>query len=386
MKFIDLFRRRKDSSAIFDLDLMEDQANSAYLKTIALQVVINFVARSISQSNFRVYDGDELQDDSPIAYKLNVRPNPNQSASNFWRSLIYKLLKNNEVLVIQSDSGDLFCADQWNADDMVLYPTRFSRVTVTNDRGNTYVFDRIFSMDEVWYLNYSNEKLTRYINALGNDIADLYTRTLEAQKRNGQIRGIIDVGVSSSFKDKRTQALQTYIDKIYKSFKTSSVAVIPQTDGFKYEELSGKQGIQKQSVSDLKALQNQVIDSVANLIGVPPALIYGQNERLDSNIESYLKFCLNPLIKMLQDELNAKIFEPEAYQRGKHIQIVGLNKRDIYESAQSIDKLISGGVLNPNTVLHDFGYKPRVGGDEYLITKNYTTLKGGEIQDDEDNN
>ncbi len=222
-------------------------------------------------------------------------------------------------------------------------------------------------------------KLTKYINELGSELGNLYERMLEVQMRNGQIRGTVSMAATTGTDDNRMANLQAFISKVYESFKTNSVAIVPQTAGFDYSELTNTEGVQKQTTNDLKSTQDQMIDTVAALIGVPPALIHGQNEKLDSNIRSYLDFALNPLIKMIQDELNAKLFTPNEFSNGQRVEIVGLNKKDIYSAAESIDKLISAGVANPNEVRKDFGMEPRSGGDDYVLTKNY--LKGGDMDE-----
>lgn len=69
--FFDLFTRRKDSSFIYDLDLFQDIKNRAYLKRMAIDTVINYVGRAVSQSEFRVMNkGLPVKD--AMYYKLNV--------------------------------------------------------------------------------------------------------------------------------------------------------------------------------------------------------------------------------------------------------------------------------------------------------------------------
>jgi hypothetical protein len=69
--FFDLFIRRKDSSFIYDLDLFQDIKNRAYLKRMAIDTVINYVGRAVSQSEFRVMNkGLPVKD--TMYYKLNV--------------------------------------------------------------------------------------------------------------------------------------------------------------------------------------------------------------------------------------------------------------------------------------------------------------------------
>ena len=375
--FLDLFKKRQDSSAIFDVDFVDENLSNTFLKEIALNIVLDFVARSVAQSDFRIYRKGKIVRDE-ASYLLNVRPNPNESATQFWRKLVRRLLKEGEVLVVQSDTKDLFIADSFVANEVVLFPRTFSGVTV-----DSYTFTRSFSMDDVWYFKYSNKKLRTYVNDLSNELNNLFNRIAETAKRNNQLRAIVDVDatLAGSDEDENRTRLQGFIDKAYKAINTNSVAIIPQTKGFTYEEKSSSEGVGKESVDQLKILQDQLIDTVANLVGVPPALIHGQNEKLDSNIKSYLDFCINPLLKEIQDELNAKLFLKEDYLKGDNVKIIGLNKKNIFDVATSIDKVVSSSVVNPNEVRNELGYEPREDGDKYVITKNYDKeqdLKGGD--------
>lgn len=377
--FFDLFTKRHDSSAIFDLDLWTGDVEKVYLKEIALNTVVNFVARTIAQSDFRIYDKKGLVTDH-TSYLLNVKPNPNQSASIFWQKLIYQLLTENEALVVSPDNKNLFVADSFTLkSDIALYKKTFNNIKI-----GTLTVDKTFDMDKVWYLKYSNKELKTYIANLNESIGSLYSRMVETAKRNNQIRALvnIDMTIAGTDEDMRTK-MQNFIDKTYKAVKEKSVALIPQTKGFEYKEVSNSEGVGKENISDLKGLQNQLIDNIAGIIGVPPALIYGQNEKLDSNIKSFLDFCIKPIIKMIQDELNAKLFSEKEYKDGKHVNVIGLNKRDMFEVADKVDKLISSSVLTKNEVRHEIGYESVKGGDAFILTKNYQNdLKGGDNNDD----
>ena len=66
------------------------------------------VARTISQSEFRVMTGNKREKDD-LHYKLNVQPNKNQNAVDFWQKFIYKLIIDNEVLVVKMMTGTFCC-------------------------------------------------------------------------------------------------------------------------------------------------------------------------------------------------------------------------------------------------------------------------------------
>ena len=58
-------------------------AAATYFKAIALATAISYKANALAMCLFRVYDnGNEVTDD--LWYRLNVEPNENQNAAQFW--------------------------------------------------------------------------------------------------------------------------------------------------------------------------------------------------------------------------------------------------------------------------------------------------------------
>lgn len=91
------------------------------MKRTTLQTCIEFIARTLSQTNFKVtQDHKAIKDDT--FYKLNVRPNTDMSAADFWQRVIYKLIYNNEVLIVVNDTKDLLIADSFERVEYALYP------------------------------------------------------------------------------------------------------------------------------------------------------------------------------------------------------------------------------------------------------------------------
>ncbi|BAP85521.1 phage portal protein, HK97 family [Paucilactobacillus hokkaidonensis JCM 18461] len=374
--FMELFQKRQDASYMFDVDYLDDVGDKIYAKRMAVDKVINFIARAVSTTEFKFYNGtNDLK--SPWDYKLNVRPNTDLSAANFWQEVVYKLIKDNEVLVIKNDTDDLLIADSFVRHESANFPDIFDGVTV-----KTYQFKRSFNMDEVWYMTYNNENLERYVSGLWGDYGRLLGRLIEINLRNNQIRGTVKANIAQGTQEQKQALLQKYVDKIFSSFKKNSVAIVPVTDGFEYNEVSGTAGEKNQSVDEISKLLAGFTDEVANILGVPPALVHGQNAEVDQNSKSFIQYCLKPLLNKIDDELNAKLFTQVEYESGKHVETVGLDRPSMFDVAEPIDKLISAGVANPNVILHELGLPKRPNGDEYVITKNYTTQsKGGDLDD-----
>ena len=80
-----VLRRNSELEWMFDLDLTHETSHRAYLKRMALETCINFIARTVSQSDFRVMKNGKRQMDD-WHYLLNVRPNTINRLRNFGRT------------------------------------------------------------------------------------------------------------------------------------------------------------------------------------------------------------------------------------------------------------------------------------------------------------
>lgn len=380
--FTDILSKNKETSWMYDLELFQDTSERAYLKRMALQTCIEFLARTISQSEFRITDKDGKSIKDKTYYKLNVRPNTDLSSTDFWQKVIYKLIYDNEVLIVVTDTKDLVVVDSYNRKKFALYPDIFEHVTV-----DEYEFERSFKMDEVIYLNYNNEKLNIFTEGLFKDYGEIFGRMISAQMRNYQIRGIVNVDSNAGKNKEETKKMQEYVNKVMKAFTNNSVAVTPLTKGFDFQDVSSASKSNNAPFDDITKLQKSLVDTVAKAIGIPPVLIHGDLAELDNALDSYYKFCIKPLIKKIEDELNAKLFKEKEILEGKSIKVVGVNKKDPLERADAIDKLVSSSTFTPNQVLIMLGEEPSDDPqmNKYFVTKNYTTsnhqddtLKGGE--------
>lgn len=384
MSLFDIFKQsiknEEPSDWIPDFVFGDDESARSYLKIMAKNTVLDFVARTMStlEVKFKNKDGT-----AEWEYILNVRPNTDMSAATFWEKFFYRLLDDNEVLVIFTEDNQLLIADDFTRTEYAVYDDVFTEVTVKN-----HVFKKSFKMSDVIYIEYNNDKLERFTKGLFDDYSELFGRILEIAMRNNQIRGSVAIDSTGSINEEkgkdgktRAQRLQEYIDKVYNAFKTKSVAIVAKIKGFEYEEYTNKQGVSNQSLDELNKMKSSLIDDVANAIGVPTALIYGEKAELDSNIKAFRKLCTSPLVKKLQDELIAKIITRQEYAKGERIKVTKVLPISILENATQIDKIVSSGTFLRDEVREETDYDPLPNGEgqKLIMTKNYEeTLEGGE--------
>lgn len=374
MSFLDsVFKRNSELEWMFDLDLVQETSHRAYLKKMALETCINFIGRAISQSDFRILKNGKRQYDD-WHYLLNVRPNTDQSAADFWQDFIYKLILDNEVLVVLTDDNDLLIADSFYRQEYAVYPDVFSEVTVKE-----YTFKRTFQMNEVIHMTYNNEKLTCFMDGMFSDYANLFSRMIETMMLSNQIRGTVNLESTQSLDEKNKSKLQNFIDELYSSFRKNVIALVPKLKGFDYNEVANGSNNGK-SIDELTKLKRDLVNDVANILGIPISLVHGEMAEYETAIKAFLKFCVNPLSKKIQDELNAKLMDKKAYLNGTKIEVKGIVEKSVLENSEAVDKLVASGAFTRNEVRELFGQE-RVDNpvlDEFLVTKNYTSAEGGE--------
>lgn len=368
-----VLRKNNELEWLFDLDLTYDSTHRAYLKKMALETCINFIGRTISQSDFRIVEGNKRQIND-WHYLLNVRPNTDQSAADFWQDFVYKLIFENEVLVILTDNNDLLIADSFDREELAVYPDTFKNVTVKD-----FTFKRPFKMDEVIHITYNNEKLIKYMDGMFNDYANLFSRMVETMMFSNQIRGTVNIDSNQTLDEANKAKLQTFIDGLYSSFRKNIVALVPKLKGFDYNEVANGSNNGK-SIDELTKLKRDLVNDVANILGIPISLVHGEMGDYETAIKAYIKFCIGPLVKKIQDELNTKLLDKEEFLNGKRIEVRGITEKSVIENSEAVDKLVASGAFTRNEVRELFGHE-RVDNpalDEFLVTKNYTSAEGGE--------
>lgn len=372
--FLDaIFQRNSELGFMFDVEMFQDVSTRIHMKRLAIETCISFLGRTISQSEFRIKNGDRYEKND-LYYRLNVRPNKNMTASTFWQTVIRKLIYDNECLIIQADDEDLLIADSFEHNSYAVMEDTFSKVVIKD-----YEFKRSFRQGEVLHLRYSNENLTPLIDGLFTDYGDLFGRVLNSQKRKNQIRGTVDMDMLAAKTEKQQAKLQEFIDNMYKAIGEKDVAIIPQQPGFKYSETTGSSN-SGQSVDEINKVTNGFLDQVAMVIGIPISLLHGDMADVEKNTKNYMLFTVSPLLKKIADEANVKFFTAKEYLAGKKVNIKSMSYHSLFDLATSIDKLISSSAFTGNEIRLEVGYEPSEDPnlDKHYITKNYTEMQTGE--------
>lgn len=330
-------------------------ASEIFYKELAIQACVNLIANTVARSEFRTYEkGQEIKKDN--YYLFNVEPNPNKSASKFWRDVVHHLVYDNECLVIQQD-GHFYVADTF-----VVKRFAFKEYLYTDIIIDEYKLKNVYNESQVFHFELHSEKIKSLIEGLYKQYAELIAASQSHYKRNNARRGKLVVPTNYPQTEKAQKDLQELLSHRFKRFfEAEGGAVLPLTNGMDYEELSSNIGV-KGGIEgrDIRAFIDDVFDLVAIAFQVPPQLLKGNVADTDKAVNNLLTFCVNPLAELLADEINRKMYGKKNFIESTYVKLDTSNIRavDIKDIAGALDVLVRIGAYSVDDCLKYLGMEP----------------------------
>ncbi|CDR51774.1 phage portal protein [Staphylococcus schweitzeri] len=366
----DLFKSNRKTAEQLGLSIVS-ASKKTHIKRLAINSCIELIAKTVSQVEFKIKDNNKYTKDT-MYYKLNVKPNINESATQFWQKAIYKLLYDNELLIIQNDSEDLLVADSYHVTEYAHVPNIYSQVRIGD-----FEYTRTFNSNDVIHIKYNNENSESILNELYGDYGDLFARFIEFQMRKSQVRSIVKIDSKWGNDKERRAKVNKFIQDIYQNFKDKSFAIVPEQEGIQYKEQTLSQAAN--SVDDVDKVGKQFLNNCAIKFGIPVQLLTGDIAEVDQNMKRFIKMTIKPLLQLIVTELNAKLFDEKQYLNDSKIiaNTLPITFDSIFDMANQIDKLVASSVFVGNEIRRELGYEESKDAlmNEHLVTKNYQTLK-----------
>ena len=350
-------------------------ATEVYYKELAVQACANLIAKTMARAEFRTFlKGQEVWED--MYYLLNVEPNPNQSASDFWRDAVYRTVTRNEALIIMADNY-LYLADSWNVVSGTFVENLYTEIQIGDLREPLRRRE-----SEVLHLRMHNDKAAQVIEGLYNSYGKLIAAAQKRYRRNSSKRGFLELGTSYPQTEKAQADLKDLLENRFKTFfQHEDDAVLPLTGGAKWQELETTGPTARGSVEgrDIREFINDVFDFTAVAFQVPPQLLKGDVADTHEAMKNFLTFCINPLADMIGDEINRKMYGKRDFKRRSYVKVDTTHIRavDIKDVAGALDILFRIGAYTIDDCLKYLGMEPLGGeiGQQRFVTKNYQPIE-----------
>ena len=359
----------------------QERLSNLVAEELTIHAAINLIANSISKCEFKTLSkGKEQQGEE--YYVWNYEPNKNQNSSQFLQELVATLLYRNECLVVES-MGQLIIAESFTKEEYALKETVFSNVY---RKGLT--FDRTFRMSEVLYFRLNNKNIRQLLTNLCNGYNTLLDEAVDKYEKAGGEKGTLHIdALATGAKSGGKSFEEVYEDLMnnrFKRFFNSRSAVLPLFNGFTYTKQAAEQS--KKSTSEMKDITDvldEIVVTVARAFNIPSPLLKGDVSDVEKVTQNFLTFCVDPICKMLQTEINRKRYGKRQVRQGCYLKIdtTTIMHVDVFAIAEKIDKLISSGMYCIDELRKKLG-ETELGTEEsrkHWITKNYTDIaKGGD--------
>ncbi|WMJ82426.1 phage portal protein [Clostridium sp. MB40-C1] len=372
--FLNLFSNNKTVQLDGEYGSLEGEL---FYKQLAIESYIDLIANTISRAESLTYEkGKEVRKES--YYLFNVKPNQNLSGSEFWKKAIYKLFLDNELLIVQVDNK-LYIADSFNAKKFALKDNIYSDVIVDD-----YPLKDVFKESDVFHLTLNNSNVKNIIDGLYAGYAKLIKAGQISYIKNKTRRGTLNIDSSYSQTKQAQTDLQDLMDNKFKTFFNSEKdVVLPLNKGLSYTELGmNNKGKSVGEVRDVRSYINDIFDFVGIAFNVPPVLIKNDIADTDSAINNFLMFCINPLAKLISDEVNMKFYSKKDYLERTYMKLDTSRIRvtTLKDIANALDVLTRIGAYTINDNLRTLDKEPinENWANERYMTKNYEKIsKGG---------
>ncbi len=350
-----------------------DESNNIYYKTLIAEASVNLITKTISRAEFQTFEnGKETK--KLNYYILNVEANKNKSASLFWRETIEKLLEKGEALILLQDN-QMFLADSFTRNEFAFIENTYTNIAIGD-----YTLSDTKKESEVLYLKDNNSTIKNAINGIYNDYTKLINASIKGYQNSKARKGKLKIPTNLPKTLQEEGKLQDHIQTTMADFMDPSKdAVYPETSGFEYTEVAESKGSKSNdSGRETKNFINDVFDFMAISYGIPPSLLKGDTVDTKDAVNNFLTFCINPLAKLITDEINRKMYGYKLYKERTYAKLDTSNIKtvDLKDIANSIDLLNRNGALTIDDILRALGKEP-IGGDigaMRFITKNLELL------------
>ena len=310
---------------------------------------------------------------------INLKPNPLQNATQFWKNVITSLFLNNNVFIeptFDNRTGDLKYL-------YVLPKDKFD-FTLYNDRATVtfLTLGKTYSMDSLIYLN----RFPALGGGQSNDLG-LYETVIQALAQQAIVvanpkkpRAFLQANINQQGNIKDADKKGTMKD-MKANFDSSVQGLVYLDPQWKVTPINWNENDVNRDLMKL------VINIVYNYFGITEDII--NNKASEIEFELFVKNKLKPLANQIEEEFTAKLFTKRELEFGNRLELDTFNLSVSTLAAKTQFFQVTGrsGVLNQDEQREMIGYPPLPNGlgqmyrvtadtvnieivDEYQKTKN----------------
>ena len=351
-----------------------DAAQEYQIRELSFWVCVNMVANALGRCEFRTFRGGEEIKEKEY-YLWNVSPNTNQNSSAFLHKLVAKLYRCNEALIVDAlprgELQSLVVADDWQQPEQ--WPSRQNeyRNVVVGD----YTYQYPMYENNVLHLKLNHTDMRPIINGLYQSYYRMISAAMKSYAWDKGQHWKVHVSQMAKGNDDWAEQFQAMISAQVKPFLESDWAILPEFDGYAYEEVGGQN---TGDTRDIRAMIEDIFDFTARAFLIPSVLVNGTVEGTADANTRFLTNCIDPLADQLQEEINRKRYKYEDWEKGSFLRVdtSSIIHFDLFANAANVEKLVGSGAFTINDVLRAANQTPISDpwADQHFMTLNISPM------------
>lgn len=310
---------------------------------LAKHKAIGMIAKAIAQSEIVVTDGHQRITDD-VYYRLNVRPNDNQTGTDFWYRVVSKLLEDGDALIVRvPESGKYYLATSYTTDNYVMFGKTYRNVTIT-DGTDQMTFARTIYADDALHLKYSSDKIRLYTdNALRslNEVLNAIA-TMEKVSRTPFFKYKVDATTTFATKGKDGKIQKLMLDdvvaRLENQLKSKDLQVIKEPTGTSLEYLGISSTV---TAAEINSIATEIGHLAAQAYDIPESVFDGTISEKSDATNEFITYAVAPVAEVINDTLHAKLIGEADFIRGERcfVWLAHFKHIDVIDAAANLDKL-----------------------------------------------
>jgi len=372
------------------------QAKEAF-KVYALQICINKLGNALSMCDFVTYEYDEkkkkvVELKGNLFYQLNIEPNINQSASDFYQKLVRQaVIDPDGALIVQLDN-QLVIADSFKVKEFAIKPNIYSDVKIGD-----LMLERGFNETEVIRIKPNNAKINTIVNSVYDEYGQLISGAIRNYNRGNAKKLWVKLGTMFNQLESKeiinedgsvTTEADLVLDDLFKNrlkdhFSEKDSAT-PLEDGIEISETAGDKtgntnSQTKVTTRDITSLFDDIVNYTADAFGIPRGLLKGDVADIEGMTDNFINFCVRPWARTIEDEYNRKLYKKQQILKGDKLKVKTqrIKSNDPIKVASSLEALYRIGTVNVEYGRWLIDEEPigEAWAEDYALTKNYQRNK-----------
>lgn len=336
------FLFRKNDEIVSYADLITLNVNKLQLYDAANEKAVNMIAKAIAKSEIVLTDEKSMRITDEKYFRLNIRPNDNETGTDFWFRAVQKLLKNNECLICQVGKK-FYIVENYQENSSIFSARKYTDITI-NMKNETIRLNKTITSDDMIVLRWKSEKQMAHFKKVSKIYEDTISGINQALQIMSSPKFKLKLGTKISLMERQPDGTDKsvtkdeYIAKLKRQLEENEISILTSSEGvdldyFKYES--------SLKTEDLLKLSKEIESETARMYDIPESVFFGNITEKSDATNEFITYAVSPVAEIINDSLNAKLVGEDDYIKGERIRIwlSRFKHIDVVDSAANLEKL-----------------------------------------------